>query len=296
MYRVACFSGVLLMLASSASAVMVYAPNGVSRPYPFSGPDELVRFDASNPRSFETVGSMNVPNIGCGGMECDADGGLWAYASFYKSTGGAAAGLYRVDTTTGAATLQGTASTQPLDDLAFNPVDGKMYGVRSQYNATRLYTVNLVTGATSLVGYFSGLPTDVHRVVGMAIDSTGAFYLNDVGVDKIYKGTGLALMELYSLPQDTNFSQGLAIDWSRDDTGYHGAVGQGEFPNYFAQINTFATDGSAYTLGPDFGPNEMIEGYGYPLVQPNDLAIVPIPEPGALLLLAVGMLFCGRRR
>ena len=296
MPRLAFTAGVLLLLASSAGAATVYAPNGMSRPYPFDGPDDLVRFDSSNPAGFEIVGSMNVPDIGFGGMDFDADGNLWAYASFYKSTGGAASGLYSVNMTTGAATLQGMASTQPLDDLAYNPVDGKMYGIRSQFTSTRLYSTDLATGATTLEGYFSGLPSDAQRTIGTAIDSTGNFYVHDVGAEKIYSGPGLALTELYTLPLDTNYSQGMTIDWSRDDLGYHAAVGFGEFPDYFSQINTFTTDGSAYTLGPDFGPNEMYGGYGYPLVEPGDLAIVPVPEPGSILLLAIGALCCRRRR
>ena len=286
----------VLLLATSAHAALIYAPNALPRPYPFDGPDELIMFDSSDPAGFTIVGSMSVPNIGFGGMDFDRDGNLWAYASLYKPTNGAAAGLYSVDLNTGAATVQGTLSTQPLDDLAFNPTDNQMYGIRSQFNTTRLYTVNLVTGTTSYVGNFSGLPADVQLTIGLAIDSEGDFYVHDVGEDKIYKcGAGLALTELYALSQDTGFSQGMGIDWSRDDMGYHGAVGQGVFPDYFSQVNTFAPDGSAYTLGPDFGPNEYYGGYGFPLVEPGDLAVMPVPEPTSVLLLALGVLLCRRR-
>jgi len=64
----------------------------------------------------------------------------------------------------------------------------------------------------------------------------------------------------------------MTIDWSRDDIGYHAAVGQGIFPNYFSQINTFSTDGNTYTLGGSFGPNDQD---GIPPVQPGDLALPP---------------------
>ncbi len=273
--------------ATGALAVEAYAPNALPRPYPFSAPDELVRFDTDDPASFEVVGSMGVTDTGFGGMDFDAGGSLWAYASLYKSTGGAASGLYSVDTTTGQATLVGN-SYQPLDDLAFNPVDGTMYGIRSQGADMRLYSVDLMTGGTTHIGNFTGMP-DPPRAIGFAIDSTGAFYIHDNLVDKIYKSSGMAMTELYSLTQDTGYSQGMTIDWSRDDMGYHAAVGQGIYPDYFSQINTFTTDGSSYVLGPSFGPNEYFDGdpYGYPPVEPGDIAIAPVPEPASLLMIAV---------
>ena len=279
MRKVAFILAMLSLATSTVSAVMVYAPNALPRPYPFSGPDDLVMFDSEHPEAFVIVGSMNVPGISFGGMDFDSEGNLWAYASLYKATGGAASGLYSVDINTGAATVQGTISPQTLQDIAFNPVDNQMYGINSQNNVTRLYTIDLTTGAVTTVGIFTGLP-DPHHAMGFAIDSDGNFYLQELRTcDCIYKGTGLDLELLYELPQDTHFSQGMTIDWSRNNRGYHAAVGQGEFPNYFSQINYFAPDGSGYVLGPDFGPNEMYEGYGYPLVEPGDLAVMPATNP-----------------
>jgi hypothetical protein len=285
---------VMACTATAAYASIAYAPNALPRPYPFSGPDELVMFDTADPENFQIVGSMGVENIGFGGMDFDADGNLWAYASLFKSTGGAASGLYSVDITTGQATLVGD-SYQSLDDLAFNPADGTMYGIRSQGADMRLYSVDLVTGATTHVGNFTGMAAPP-RAIGLAIDADGNFYIHDNIVDKIYKSHGMTMSELYTLSQDTAYSQGMTIDWSRDDMGYHAAVGQGEFPDYFSQINTFTTDGSSYVLGPDFGPNEYYTGspYGYPQVEPGDIAIMPVPEPASLLLISVLALF--RRR
>jgi len=165
-----------------------------------------------------------------------------------------------------------------------------MYGVRSQNNVTRLYKVNLVTGAVTTVGVFTGLPA-IQRSIGLACDAQGSFYLHDVGDDKIYKGAGLALTELYQLSQDTMYSQGMTIDWSRNNRGYHAAVGQGVYPHYFSQLNTFAADGSSYVYGPEFGPDM---GDGMPPVQCGDLAIMPVPEPAAVLLLMISLVL--RRR
>jgi hypothetical protein len=278
----------VLVIASHVNAVTIYAPNGLPRPYPFDGPDTLIRFDSSNPAGFTTVGSMNVPNIGFGGMDFDRDGNLWAYASFFKSTGGAAGGLYKVDINTGAATPVGNA-TQSLEDMAFDPADNTMYGIHTQNNVTRLYTINLTSGAVASVGILGGLPASQHTM-GLAIDSTGNFYVHDLNVDKIFKGSSTTVSELYALSQDTNFSQGMTIDWSRGDVGYQAAVGYGVYPNYFSELNTFAVDGSNYTLGAEFGPDDLINGVGYPQAEPGDLAIAPVPEPASATMLLAGVM------
>ena len=289
MRNVAFFSIMAMLMATSASAATIYGVNGLARP--LDGPDSLIMFDSSNPEGWTTIGSMNVNNIGFGGLDFDAEGNLWAYAAFYKSTGGAASGLYRVDPSTGNATLQGTPSNQSLQDLAYNPVDGQMYGVNTQGVITKLYRVDLTTGGTSLVGTFTGMPSDQHAM-SFAIDSEGYYYVHDLTSEKIFKGNTLALTELYSLPENTNYSQGMTIDWAHDDMGYHNAVGQGEYPHYYSRLNTFTTDGSAYVLGPEFGP-ELPDGL--PQVECGDLAINPIPEPASLLLLTFAAAVLRRR-
>jgi hypothetical protein len=261
-----------LVPAWSVRAAEIYATNHLGT-HPASGPDTLIRFDSSDPAGYVTVGSMGVNNVGFGGLEFDNQGRLWAYATFNKFTGGATSGLYRVDTKTGQATLQGTQSQQTLTDLAFNRVNGTMYGVYTQGLLTsRLYTVNLTTGAVTLVGVITGLPSS-HNLVGLAIDSTGAAFIYDNYNKTLYSVSAtLAVTPLYSSELVMVGSQGIGIDWSRQDTGYHGAVGQGQFPNYFSQLNTFATDGSGYEWGASFGPNFPD---GLPPVQAGDLAVVP---------------------
>lgn len=254
--------------------------------------DALIMFDPSDPSGYTTVGSMGVPNIGFSGLDFDANGNLWAYASYYKSTGGAASGLYSVDPSTGQATAVGQ-SFQSLQDLAYNPANGKMYGVNTQQaSITRLYEVDLATGATTQVGEVSGLPGQ-HYIQGLGIDSQGNFFLHDVANDVIFRGDGSSFSSMYELDIVTVSSQGLGIDWSRDDTGYHTLVGQGEFPNYVSTVNSFAVDGSGYFEGDAFGPND--EG-GFPPVQAGDIAIMPIPAPGGAAIVALAGGVALRRR
>jgi hypothetical protein len=262
--------------AAAAAGPMAYAPDSLFTSNPNA--DDLIVFDVDDPAGYTVVGSMGVANITFGGMDFDADGNLYAYASLFRSTGGAASGLYSVDTGTGAATPIGN-SPQSLDDIAFNPADGRMYGVRSQGGTTRLYTINLGTGQVSLVGVVTADPP-IRQSIGLAFDSAGSVYIHDNGEDMIYKGVGLSLAPLYTIPQDTGFSQGMTVDWSRDDTGYHAAVGQGVFPDYFSQLNTFDADGGGYNLGPAFGPNiPGGDGFNYPPVECGDVAVVPASGP-----------------
>src|SRR4051794_1026883 len=289
-----------LFAAADASAVTIYAVNNNLFDNPTTATDHLIMFDSSAPASFTTIGALGVPGIGFGGLDFDRSGNLWGYASFFNDNGGASSGLYKIDTATGHATLQGTASLRTLDDLAFNPTDNQMYGVRTQGNVSSLYTVNLTSGAVTLAGAFTGLPA-THTLNGFAIDSAGNFYAEDSTSDGIYTaGADRVMHRLYDIGQDVNFSQGMTIDWSRDNKGYHAATGQGVFPNYFTTLNTFATDGSGYTIGPDFGPNTTVNGFGIPPVEAGDLAILPaVPEPTtafAALALAIPAMRLRRRR
>jgi hypothetical protein len=286
----------LWIAAAQAGAATIYAVNNNIFDDPSTASDHLIRFDSSAPASYVTIGALGVPGIGFGGLDFDRSGNLWGYASFYDDNGGASSGLYKINVNTGQATLQGTASLRTLDDLAFNPTDNQMYGIRTQGNVSSLYTVNLDTGVVTPVGTFSGLPA-THNLNGFGIDSAGNYYVQEATTDGIYKsGPDRAMTRLYDIGQDTNYSQGLTIDWSRDDTGYHAATGQGVFPNYFTTLNTFYTDGSGYTIGSDFGPNIPVGQFNFPPVEAGDLAIMPaVPEPASLIVLAF-VPFLRRRR
>ncbi|MFG0252117.1 MAG: hypothetical protein ACF8NJ_04505 [Phycisphaerales bacterium JB038] len=278
--------------SATASASTMYAINHMGNHPDTQGPDTLIVFDTTDPAGYTTLGFMDVPNVGFGGLDFDAEGNLWAYATFIKVTGGAKAGLYSVNPDTGETVVQGTLSTQTLTDLAFNPVDNTMYGVFSQgYATTRLYSVDLLTGDVTAVGTFTGLE-DTHNIVGFGIDSTGAYYLHDNINNNIYRADGFTAELLYSSDLVSVGSQGLTIDWANGDVGYHATIGQGDFPDYYNNLNTFALDGSNYVWGPDWGDNYSD---GLPQVQPGDVAIL-IPTPGSFLSLLALSAAARRRR
>ena len=71
-------------------------------------------------------------------------------------------GLVRIDTSTGHGTFW--SSTQPLADIAFNPQTGVLYGVDNGggRDPDALYTIDLATGQTSLLGL-----TGLHNNLGL---------------------------------------------------------------------------------------------------------------------------------
>jgi hypothetical protein len=257
---------VSLLLAAGAQAVEIFAVNNLGG-NPAGSDGTLIRFDSANPAGWTTVGSLGQPTLGMGGLEFDNAGNLYCYASYVAASGTPASGLYRVNTTTGATTLIGN-SGQSLQDLAWNPSDNTMYGVNSVANVARLYRVNLTSGATTLAGTLSGMPP-TNLEVGLACDSAGHFFVHDVASDKIFTGTGMAMTTSITLTRDTNFSQGMTIDWSRDNQGYHAAIGNN--PGFYSHLYRFNT---ALTTWTDAGTFGVADGT-FPTVEAGDLAILP---------------------
>lgn len=283
--------GVIALSASASSAmgqVEILAVNNIPGG---ATPDRLVRFDSNNPSGWTPIGPItSVGNLGFTGLDFAGVGGdLYAWAGFGTSFANSG-GLYRVNPATGAGTrITAGAALAGVNDLAWNPVLGRMYAVESATGVARLHEVDLTTGGLSLVGTFTGL-LSASLNVGLAFDSVGRAYVHDVGNDRIYSGAGLGLTSLYTLPINTNFSQGMTIDWSRNDQGYHAAIGNS--PAFFSELYTFNTLGTSYSLVGNFGTGSGT----FPTFEGGDLAIRPIPAPSAAGVLALGGLLALRRR
>jgi hypothetical protein len=271
----------------SAHGVDIYATNNLGA----GGSNTIIRFDSANPAGWVTVGNTGVADRGFTGLDFHANGTLYACIGYIGSTGGAAGGIYTINTGNGVATALGNA-TQALQDLAYNPADNTLYGINSVANVATLYSVNIGTGAIAAVGNLTGLPA-TNLEVGLAFDAQGNIYVHDIASDGIYKGNGLNLnpVALYGAGAigNTNFSQGMTINWAGNGAGYHGAIGN--TPAFFSELRTFNTGGGSYTLVGNFGTTSG----QFPTVETGDLAVV-IPGPGAISLLAVAGLISGRRR
>jgi hypothetical protein len=275
--------------SSVASAVEIFAVNNLPGG---AAPDRLVRFDSANPAGWSAIGPITtVGNLGFSGLDfAGVGGGLYAWAGFgtgFANNGG----LYRVNPATGAgARITSGAAQANIQDLSWNPVLNRMFAVESSAaGGTNLREVNLVTGTTTVVGAITGLPTGALNV-GLAHDSQGRIFLHDLVSDQIYRGVGLAVSSLYTIGRNTNFSQGMTIDWSGNDTGYHASIGN--VPAFFSELFSFDANGAGYNLVGNFGTPSGTT----PTFEGGDLAINPIPAPGAVGVLAIAGAFAARRR
>jgi hypothetical protein len=291
MYKILASGAAVGLMTVSAYGVDIYAMNNLNGGGGAGTQNSLIRFDSANPAGWVSLGTTGLADRGFTGLDFHNNGNLYGYVGFGGV--GFVAGLYQINANNGTATQVGNLSGQALQDLAYNPADGKMYGVNTVANVTTLFEVNVATGGVVAVGNFTGLPA-TNLEVGLACDAQGNFYVHDIASDSIFKGAGLALnpVALYGPGQigATNFSQGMTINWAGNGAGYHGAIGGGA-GTFFSELRTFNTGGGSYVIVGNFGTTTG----QFPSVETGDLAIA-IPGPGAISLLAVAGLISGRRR
>jgi hypothetical protein len=247
----------------------LYATNNLAAANGYtSGGDQLITFDPGNPAGWLAVGEIidsGVPVAGLGGLDFDANGGLWAADSFGASPGA----IYRVNPATAQATYVGNAPVA-MHDLAWNPVRNDLFGTDSLGN---LWANVDDPPNAQFVGTYN-IPTPLE--VGIAFDSRGNLYVHDLVNDGIYRAPANNLTNttlMYTLPYDSNFSQGLFVDWSGADRGFHGAFNNSAFAS---EVYNFFIDGSGY--GPLLGTFPTDGGTGLPEVETGDLTAAPVMD------------------
>lgn len=278
----------LVSLAGAASAQQFIGTNNLA-PTIFGTPgDQLISFDFSNPGGYSVIGVLTDASgaglTGIGGLDYNGDGSVLYAADSFGSSPGA---IYSVNDQTAQATLLGNAPAA-MNDLAWNPVTNDLYGTDGAGNLWA--NLDDPTNA-QLVGAYSvgGL-----LEVGLGFDSGGNVYVHDLITDTIYTGNAgslLTLSALQVLPFDSNFSQGLYVDWNGDDTGYHAALNNS---NLQSENYTFGTQlgGSGYNF---VGAFPIDGGTGLPEVEVGDLTML-VPTPSTFALLGLGGLVATRRR
>ena len=91
---------------------------------------------------------------------------------------------------------------------------------------------------------------------------------------------------------DTNFSQGMAINWSGGNQWFLGAIGSS--PSFFSQIRQVDNTTGASTLVASW---PIHAANGLPEYELGDLAMPSVPEPtGAMLFAAGGLAMAIKRR
>lgn len=247
--------------------------------------NRLSTFSASNPAAWSTIGPMAADNRLFTGLDfAGVGGGLYAWTNAV-----AGVGLYSVNQTTGAATRIGGTNTA-IQDLSWNPRTGQMVGVGSLSSTApiELYDISLATGATTLLGTVTGISGGL--AVGLGHDAAGNAYLHDIVGDSVHKLNGFASASSIALGFNTNFSQGMTVDWSGNGKAYVAAIGS--VPGFFSELLELDfTAMTSVSLG-NFGTPPGT----FPTFEGNDIAIQAVPEPASLLALGAGALLISRRR
>jgi hypothetical protein len=296
----ACAAVVLGLAAQQASAVIVFAPDNLgNNNVPGTVGDRIIRFDTANPLgTVATVGFAGAAaaGVGLGGMDFHANGNLYACDSFAQG-GGVFTGsrLFTINQTNGLATLVGPLglpATNAVADMSYNPVSGALQVVTNNAGTPQLHTVNVATGAATLVGNITGLPAG-NLEIGLATNSAGVNFIHNLADDRMYQLAGLAATPMSAtIGVDTNFSQGMTINWNGGNQWFLGSISNN--PVFASQVRLMdnATGGTTSILGtwPNNGTGAL------PQYETGDLAI-PIPEPTTLGAVAVvGLLGLRRRR
>jgi hypothetical protein len=160
-----------LSLALPASGVTLHATDAVN--------DALYTIDTSD-GTYSVVGYYALNNPGVEGFI----GGL-AYDTgldlFYGVSASSSARLYTVNPNNASTTDIGALNIGFVYEggLAFDPIDGTLYGVNQGSSSTpTLFTVNTTTGAGTTVGQVAG---GNHDFGGLVFDAAGQLY----GLDRV---------------------------------------------------------------------------------------------------------------
>ncbi len=175
----------------------------------YPNPDLIVWFDIDNLGTLNTIGTPISSDKISGGTWID---GVWWCCEYTPVSN---SNIWIIDHITGNMTLIGASgSSEGLHGLAYDDTTETMYAC----GATNLFTINMTTGAATIVGPFgiSGC-----LMIGIACDGYGNMYGEDLHTDSIYSidpKTGSAEL-IGPLNLDLNHGQDMAID-KEDGTCY----------------------------------------------------------------------------
>lgn len=203
--------------------------------------------------------------------------------------------------------VTGPLAGQAHTGLAVDPTDETFY----VSTGTQLFTIDPVTGVSTLVATFSG--TDINGnliglMIDIAIDSTGQMFAHDIGTDALYavnKATAAATFIGFS-NLAANFAQGMDIDPATDVlyAAIYTGGGTGSYGTWDTSTGVF-TEILTLPMFPDPTGNgrelemairaadDMKKGCEFPLGDVNMDGIVSLQDVNPFVnLLTSGMFQC----
>ncbi len=227
-------------------------------------------FNLNAPGTLNSLANQSTLNF--------VNGGTWANGQWYGTVYNTAApyNLITIDPATGARTTIGDMGIL-MDGLSYNPATNTMYAV----DATSLYTINMSTGAATLVGTNTGI-----SMTNLAIDNTGNCFTLDVtasNLGRINLTTGA-----YTVVGPVGFVADYAQDMEFDrESGNLFMAAQDAASGWLAWVNT--TTGGTMKIG-DFEGGAEITGFAIPFSQATSKTLTVKVYPEGLYNAESGLL------
>jgi len=189
--------------------------------------------------------------------------------------------LVQIDPTTGIFTLVGPTGFPDVveGDLAFNPLNGLLYGVQTGTGAgvqRKFFSIDPITGAGTTIG-----PTgSTGDLSALAFSPNGTLY----GIDTV--GNGNSILDIInpttgqitnSMAMNVNLGTVAALTFNPTNGMAYVAAGRDFGTNILYQLDIVSG-----TLSP-IGPVETVDGL-------SGLAFISVPEPSSVLLVGIGYL------